>query len=823
MRAAGWVLTLGAAGAVAAGALAYRRHVKVVSIPRPEQMPSTFGPLASGQFYRAWVVAPAEGFDERAVSERLRVYGFEPALVARDPTDSRVWTAVSAWRDETSFVQNVEPVWVYHLESVTPPPASSPPGPATLDVGMTSTDAKAVDIALRTERDPAELEGFGQACRIDYPVASALLLGRATEVASGRGGPTSLASGVEDSPASHAISGVLARARMLSRELLGTVANPEGLATPGPARFGAELGTPILRKETVMVDVVRPIRDLYAQRQLDDLNARLLRSATARISYAGEFAKAEEEASWMLGRDEYGTPIFPLPEQLGPCESGYAYYRTNPAIVERPPNQVDGSRWQPCSTNRLGLPWLYLPRFPPAENYDSWPERLRRWVPKDWSGDATLKPVRPGLTVEESRDPANVVRNPYIFELEWNYQHEDFLRIYCSNFMTELSENGWGRYHMLRSAETGIQATPQHFGFSFTFTTRTVFDEVWELTSAIGKAIAQAVKSVAPVLSFIPGLGTALSMALTCAASLALGEDLSEIVKSTLAAALPGGQIARAAFETAAGVVEALVDGKPLDEALLAGLREAAIGAARLAGGDTAAEFAAAAFDAGVAIAGGQGLQALGFAALYRLVPGGSIAERGVRFAEAASRAAQNGTDVGELLLRELKRDLQPIGNVLSSQLGKAVDSVVESARIEKLSPASLLSLSPEDLAKRLGVPEAVARAAQAVVGLLEDGTPVVDEALLSALKPPPPITREGAIKLASYEDQRLDRYGHIEKHEIRVASGPGLPAALRDVARGVSEGDPEALRAREEIDRASRILRRQSYVQKYLRQEMAA
>lgn len=828
MRAAGWVLTLGAAGAVAAGALAYRHRVPVLAATPPDAMPAAFGPLVQGGYYRAWVHAPEIAFDEHAIAERLRVYGFDPLLVARDPTNARVWTVVATWRDAPVLVQNVEPVWIYQTDAIDPPPPPAAPGPTTLDAGMTTTDARAIDAALRNERSPDELRGFSNACRVDYPVACALLAGRAKEIESGRDGPSLVSEGVSESPARAAVSGVLARARVLARELLGTTESPEGLAEDGVRVGGIDLGTgldlgvPVLRRDAMLLESVRPFEDLYAQRQLDDLNARLLRSATTRVSFADQFAQAEEEAHWMRGRDEYGTPFEPV-ENGERCPPGTAYLRTNLAILGDDLAQVDRSTYTFCGINRLGLHGRYHPRFPPAPNYDAWPERLRRWVPRDWSGDASLKPAFPGMTVEQSRDPANIVRNPYVFELEWNYQHEDYLRTYCANYMTELSENGWGRYHLLRSAETGVQAAPTHWGFRLTITTRTVFDEVWELTSAIGKAVARAIKSFSGVLAFIPGLGTALSMALTCAASLALGEDLGEVVKSTLAAALPGGQIARAAFETAAGVVGALIDGKPLDEALLAGLREAAIGAARLGGGDVAAEYAACAFDAGVAIAGGQGLQALGFGILYRLVPGGSLAERGVRFAEAASRAAERGTDVGELLLGELKRDLQPVGAALAGKLGSAVDAVVESARLEKLGPASLLSLTPEDLARRLGVPEAVARAAQAVVGLLEDGTPVIDEALLGELKPPPPVTREGAIKLASYEDQRLDRYGHLEKNAIVVANPSGLPVALRDVNVGVQRGDAAAIAAREEIDRASRTLRRQAYVQRYLRQELAA
>lgn len=138
--------------------------------------------------------------------------------------------------------------------------------------------------------------------------------------------------------------------------------------------------------------------------------------------------------------DEYGTPYIRLPGGFPQCAPGQS---------------VTPQMRAPCSKNYAGWDMLYRPRFPPRADYATWPQRLREWIPQEWSGDATIKPVRPGLTVAELADPANLTANDLIFRLEWNYQNRDYLAFYLTHFLHTLADNGWGRYWHVRSDVTG--------------------------------------------------------------------------------------------------------------------------------------------------------------------------------------------------------------------------------------------------------------------------------------------------------------------------------------------------------------------------------
>lgn len=87
------------------------------------------------------------------------------------------------------------------------------------------------------------------------------------------------------------------------------------------------------------------------------------------------------------------------------------------------------------------------------------------------------------------------------------------------------------------------------------------------LTSQIG-----AIRDVAPyaqmVVSVVPGVGQGVSGAIAASLALANGKNITEALKEGVKGTLPGGPLAKAAFDLG----EAAVQGKPIDKALVAAL-----------------------------------------------------------------------------------------------------------------------------------------------------------------------------------------------------------------------------------------------------------
>ena len=211
---------------------------------------------------------------------------------------------------------------------------------------------------------------------------------------------------------------------------------------------------------------------------------------------------------------------------------------------------------------------------------------------------------------------------------------------------------------------------------------------------------------------FVPGIGSAAGAVLAGAASLASGKSLDEAALDAAAGAIPGGIIAKTAFQAGRDLGGALLDGQDIDAALLAAGR----GQARLHGG----ELGAAAFDAALILARGQALQDAGFAALKGFARGNTLAERSIAYAEKVARAAQEGRPVAAVLVDDLAADLRDVaGPALAQTLGPMVERVA--------ADPTLRELGSEAFAFAEGVDEPIARAAQAVVG--EDGT--IDRATL--------------------------------------------------------------------------------------------
>jgi hypothetical protein len=87
------------------------------------------------------------------------------------------------------------------------------------------------------------------------------------------------------------------------------------------------------------------------------------------------------------------------------------------------------------------------------------------------------------------------------------------------------------------------------------------------LTSQIG-AIRDVAPYVQTVVSIVPGVGAGVSGAIGASLALASGQNITTALKEGVKGALPGGPLAKAAFDLG----EAAVQGKPLDQLALAAL-----------------------------------------------------------------------------------------------------------------------------------------------------------------------------------------------------------------------------------------------------------
>lgn len=401
-------------------------------------------------------------------------------------------------------------------------------------------------------------------------------------------------------------------------------------------------------------------------------------------------------------RDEYGTPYIRLPAGYPQCKAGQS---VTPQTLT-----------QPCSKNYAGWDMLYRPRFPPRADYDAWPARLREWIPREWSGDATTKPSRPGLTVAETDDPANLVRNQYVFELEWNYQNRDLLAFYVTHFLHTLADNGWGRYWRVRSDVTGEDGSP--FIWGSTLTIKTTFD--------VGAFFATILRAIAKVVSFIPGIGTVAASILAGVGALAAGENIGAALLDAAANAVPGGGIAKDALKTGVAMAQKLIEGGELGEAVLAGARKA------LESQGVPVEVLTA-FDLGAALGTGKGLQEAGFKALGVFVPGGDALQKGLNYTKAIARATADAVPVFDVLANSLANEVAKVP-VAGLELAPVLDML-------KAQPY-LMAFASDALAEAAGVPEVIARAAQAI---MRDGKE--DEALKRRL-------------MMSADQRGFDKYG---------------------------------------------------------------
>jgi hypothetical protein len=136
-----------------------------------------------------------------------------------------------------------------------------------------------------------------------------------------------------------------------------------------------------------------------------------------------------------------------------------------------------------------------------------------------------------------------------------------------------------------------------------------------------GKNQVDIFKTAAPFaqigLSFIPGVGQGISAAIGAGLALANGKPITEALIAGVKGAIPGGPLVQQAVDLGMKAAVDVASGKRWDEIALNAVRS------RLPGG----EAGKIAFDTGLALAQGKKLQDVGLAAAGRFVPNNPLAQ----------------------------------------------------------------------------------------------------------------------------------------------------------------------------------------------------
>lgn len=323
-----------------------------------------------------------------------------------------------------------------------------------------------------------------------------------------------------------------------------------------------------------------------------------------------------------------------------------------------------------------------------------------------------------------------------------------------------------------------------------------VTDVITDAIDTIGDAgdlVGGLLKTVAPMLGAIPGVGTAFAVAVYVAGAIAAKDQITDAVIGTASAGMPPG-LPRICFDGAVAITKDVADGRSVVSSTMAACREAAgkaggapamdafdAGVAALEGGridqrvidqgrqlaltgggqtaaasfdagvhiaeghgapqvllevargyigDQGGDEARAAFDVGVALSYGKTLQEAGYIGLHTLVRGNTGIEKILNFIEQVARAK----NLGEGLQQVLESDL-------ADDLFRALGGEVDTAKIENtLKPSldairsnlELIEVPAGELAKQWKIDEAIIRAAQA---LLHQGDGLIDERMLAGIK----------------------------------------------------------------------------------------
>lgn len=803
----------------------------IVSVAPPSSPPATFPQagesLDSDQLYRVWARVDGSYVDAHRRAKRtqaslegifrnlIEARGFEQThLTGQDPSNELVWTFISRWGGSSGTGHNEAPLYIYRCDAVAEPQdqgltaQSLRPGPRTLDAGLTITEASSVDKALFMETDPRKLQSFSESMAIEYPVAQSFLLAKARLLSM-----SGTMSGGEVSDDDAFISGLTKLVSNAAVEPIKLRPIPRAAKQAALDFFAGRTKTsvgadaPIRSIGKINVTGSRPAdpnapamslcdRAMDAQRRRSpaalDLAEQCLESGgkfgnmtladIQKTQRQRQYAENARYASCEAARRaiESGSPY--AGALVMECRSyGYridfdgeqwkAYLRS---IDHRfYDNGVLDAWGTPHEGTLQGRP---LPTFEASPDYGDWHYELKRRVLSEWSGDvAALFGTSRKLNV--------------MFDQK------------------RITENDvWGRHEILQIDGYGMMAA----GAStrrFIITTvsldlgplngpiNTVKDIVREVDKAL-PVVGAILKTVAPFVEFIPGIGLGLGVAMTAAGALACSESLEDIVIETVGAVIPTGPL-RTGFEAGCQGALQIIRGVDVEKVLKESGRAVAVGlggeragdafdigvatidsgkidaallkAARRQIGESMGVEALAAYDMAVGVAQGKSagnigkqvirdyIEASGNAGALILYDGGMALAEGKSLKEAGFAMGYDliGGDDLEAKLDVFKKYLpfaedgakaffgQELADRLSDATGSLQDWAKQNLDIGKgvdalLANSDLLSLDVPQLAQTLGVSDIIAKAVKAAVRDV-NGVLLADPELLRLFCPMPP------------------------------------------------------------------------------------
>jgi hypothetical protein len=240
-------------------------------------------------------------------------------------------------------------------------------------------------------------------------------------------------------------------------------------------------------------------------------------------------------------------------------------------------------------------------------------------------------------------------------------------------------------------------------------------------------------------VAMVPGIGTALAPVYSAAGAIALGEPVPQSIIDVGASALPGGPVVQGAARTGASFGLAMAQGQKPSQAALTAAREGLPPQARPA------------FDVGLSLAHGQGLQKIGFRAAADLLQsqGGSVAEKVLDATNLAPIVAQTGRSLEDIASERLGGQVAQIAGAAGTTAANVVEPLIKNI----VANPRLARMSSVQLSRQFHVPEPVARAALASLKTAGSSF-VINQARLHKLvgptaPPAPRVADKTHVKLA--------------------------------------------------------------------------
>ena len=292
----------------------------------------------------------------------------------------------------------------------------------------------------------------------------------------------------------------------------------------------------------------------------------------------------------------------------------------------------------------------------------------------------------------------------------------------------------------------------------------------------------QTVASAAQtVVSVVPGVGTAASMALATGIALSKGQKITQAMLDGVKGALPGGPAAAAAFDASMAFGDGLLHHEKLGKVLLGAVRKSAVDVSEAAG--VPSQVAESAFDTGLALAHGKNLQEAGFGALGHLAQGNDLAEKAIDFGHKMTTAAETHQPIGKVLLATASADmkqfaqqgLQGVQQALqgTGPAGPEVSSVL--ASYPGLGKAAGMALSAGvTLAKGKKIDQVLIETVKAAI----PGGPTAQAAFDSAAQ-----FGDGLLHHEKLKDAALGSLAAVRQQAVDAGVAAGIPANVTETA----------------------------------------